>query len=204
MSRIPSLYRAAAATKLAANVTTMLNGIVPILDDVAVQYLRNSANNGRRLMMVPDQVARFREVQDPDYERSPEQAAISRALRIMSKMGALHIPQAPETAASWELDRKRIGQAFDSNGPGFKNTMMPESTNVGTGNFPKVAIEGNATTSFMEAGVPRRISAPMVTGSLAPGDAASRAFDRLKAFMKVDNATMNTQGQDATMLSSEP
>lgn len=193
---VPSLIRAAGVMQLSAKtagVESAMRLVGLVGEDAATLAVRSMARAGDKVLAIPQMVDRVNRIDDPNAEAtySPKLAIVRRILRLTGKVASLHVPQAPETTARWELDSKRIGQAFNSTGPAFHSTMADQGT-TGTGDFAKNGGEGNAQTTLMENG-PRRVTATLASGGLDSRAASASAFDQLRAFMGSNNVTMNTQ-----------
>ena len=204
--RLHPLIRAAGALKIAEAITpktagaeSLLRSVGMVTDDVGMLALRKYMGAGEQALRVPQLAERAHHIHNPEYEASPEIAAVRNILRFSGKMAAvsMQVPQAPETTTGWERDPKRVSQAFESMGAASKMSL-PDQPNIGTGDFAKSADQDAlAETPYMENEMMRRLQTTAGTGSLTPSDSVNEAFNKLRMFMNQDSLAMNTMGQEA-------
>lgn len=198
---LPGIVRQIGAAKLAGAVDTVFRTVGLVADDAATLAFKQLMRTGDKALAVPQLADKVQQINDPTYEANPQLGMARKVMRILAKTAALNAtrtPQSPETGAYWEVDMKRPGMNFVSNGPGFKADMANEATSVATGDSPKYGAAGNtqealAATPMLEAGLPRLLTGTSAGGdmNLDPRAAASSAFDRLRAFMRDANPPMN-------------
>lgn len=198
---LPGIIRAVGAAKLAGAADGLLRTVGLVADDAATLAFKQVMRTGDKALAVPQMVDKVHRIDDPTYEGNPQLGMARKVMRLLAKTAELNstrTPQAPETSAYWEVDMKRPGMNFVSNGPGFKADTASEATTIATGDSPKYGFAGNtqealATTPMMEAGVPRLLTGTSAGGdqNLDPHTAVSSAFDKLRAFMRDANPPMN-------------
>lgn len=191
-------------------------------EDAATFMLRRAAKGGQTALKAPIAVQKVQQINDPTYEPNPNYKRLSRALGLIEKMSTAGASAAPPDASqednheaqqqpyAWSklpfgerFPDREVKNLFDVNGPAFRNALPNSSDSVALNNNPKIAGAGNVqeenrggyqdNTKLM----PGHSSDLLAGGARTEPNAVNDAFDRLRAFLKQDNNTMNTVGQDA-------
>jgi hypothetical protein len=170
-----------------------------VADDGLSLLARKLLQGGQQAARVPAMVEKYKSIEDPEYMPSSTYSVAAKTLGQLGKLANLqtNLASSPETSMKWEMDKRRIGAAFDLNGPAFRNDPPSESTNVGTGDSVKegtlVGLDTQVQPNLMENirsianGVP-------VTAMPDRKQAIGRQFEGMRVFENDDSAATNAVG----------
>jgi hypothetical protein len=211
MPGVPAPMKPAMPTAMPTKTADALDSAAKLVtlvgEDAVTLMARKLFQGGQQVAKIPAVIEKAHAIDDPSYRPNSTYSAVAKVLGGMSKMSNLQfLPgRSPETAAKWELDKRNISAAFDTNGPAFRNDPPAESTNIATGSQVKEgsilstqtnrpAVDQTGTGNLADMVLSHQISGmrgSAATGSLDVNSAVSKAFSGMRVFENADDAPLN-------------